>query len=141
MGAINPNSRARGWVLQFLYGWEAQNTSALAEHTENALGQRRVGLRYRPHIERLIRVLNEDMEQIDRSIAACMENWRIDRLSVIDRSILRIGAAEMLHFDDIPPLVSVHEAIQLAEKYGSEESPRFVNGVLDAFYRSLSSDH
>ena len=141
MGAANPNSRARGWTLQFLYGWEAQETSGLAEHTKGALGHRRVSVRYRPYIARLVKVLSEEMEQIDRSIAASMPNWRIDRLSVIDRSILRIGTGELIHFDDIPPLVSIHEAIRLAEKYGAEESPRFVNGVLDAVYRSLSPDH
>ncbi|MEN8144483.1 MAG: transcription antitermination factor NusB [Gemmatimonadota bacterium] len=138
MGAINPNSRARSWVLQFLYGWEAQQTNELTAVSEASQRQRRVNPRYRPHIERLVAALAENMEQVDQAITASMPNWRIDRLSVIDRSILRIGTAELLLFDDIPPLVSIHEAIQLAEKYGSEESPRFVNGVLDAVYRSLS---
>ncbi len=127
-------------MLQILYGWEAQEASALTEHAKEALRYRRVSPRYRPHIERLVRALNENMEQIDRSITASMPNWRIDRLSVIDRCILRIGVAELMFLDDIPPLVSIHEAIQMAEKYGSEESPRFVNGVLDAVYRSLSPD-
>lgn len=127
-------------MLQILYGWEAQDASALTVHAKEALRYRRVSPRYRPHIERLVGALNENMEQIDRSITASMPNWRIDRLAVIDRCILRIGVAELMLFDDIPPLVSIHEAIQMAEKYGSEESPRFVNGVLDAVYRSLSPD-
>lgn len=127
-------------MLQILYGWEAQDASVLTEHAKEALRYRRVSPRYRPHIERLVGALNENMEQIDRSITASMPNWRMDRLAVIDRCILRIGVAELMLFDDIPPLVSIHEAIQMAEKYGSEESPRFVNGVLDAVYRSLSPD-
>ncbi len=140
MGATNPNSRARSWVLQFLYGWEAREASEFTEHAKEARRYRRVSPRYRPHIDRLVRALSENMEQIDRSITASMPNWRMNRLSVIDRSILRIGAVELILFDDIPPLVCIHEAIQMAEKYGSEASPRFVNGVLDAVYRSLSPD-
>ncbi|NIQ57710.1 MAG: transcription antitermination factor NusB, partial [Gammaproteobacteria bacterium] len=64
-----------------------------------------------------------------------LTNWRLDRLSAIDRNVLRLAAAEMLFFDDVPPLVSIQEAVQLAEKYGTGESPRFVNGVLDALMR------
>jgi N utilization substance protein B len=67
-----------------------------------------------------------------------MPNWRLDRLSAIDRNILRIGTVEMLRVRDVPPRVAIHEAIRLAERYGSEDSPGFVNGVLDAVSRRIS---
>ena len=64
-----------------------------------------------------------------------MDNWRLERLSAIDRGILRLGATEILHLPDIPPKASILEAVRLAESYGGNESPRFVNGVLDAIYK------
>jgi transcription termination factor NusB len=57
----------------------------------------------------------------------------------MDRAVLRLGAAELLFLDDIPPRVSLQEAVRLAEQYGGADSPRFVNGVLDAFYRRVSA--
>ncbi len=54
---------------------------------------------------------------------------------MIDRNVLRLAAAEMLYFDDVPPRVSIQEALMLAERYGADESPRFVNGVLDALMK------
>ncbi len=67
-----------------------------------------------------------------------MPNWRLERLSAIDRNILRIGTVEILAMPDVPPAVAIHEAVRLAERYGSADSPRFVNGVLDAVSRSVA---
>jgi transcription antitermination protein NusB len=69
-----------------------------------------------------------------------LTNWRLERLSVIDRNILRIGAAELLKLPDVPSRVAIREAILLAEKYGTHESPRFVNGVLDALMRQARGE-
>ncbi|NIR43063.1 MAG: N utilization substance protein B, partial [Gemmatimonadetes bacterium] len=63
------------------------------------------------------------------------ENWRLSRMTVVDRNILRLAAAEMLHLTEIPLRVSLQEAILLAEWFGTDESRRFVNGVLDALLR------
>jgi hypothetical protein len=72
---------------------------------------------------------------VDAELQHCLTNWRLERLSAIDRNVLRIAAVEMLRFDDIPPRVSIREALWLAEKYGTDRSPSFVNGVLDALMR------
>ena len=79
----------------------------------------------------------EDREGLDGAIQESLTNWRLERLSVIDRNILRLAAAEMLHMEDIPPRVAIQEAISLAERYGTDQSPRFVNGVLDALMRRI----
>ena len=68
-----------------------------------------------------------------------MPNWRLDRLATVDRNILRIGAAELRFVKEVPAKVAIHEAIRLAEKYGSADSPGFVNGVLDAVHREPSA--
>lgn len=130
-------SRARSWVLQVLYGWDLVGRDTdLAEFAPRILAHRRVSERYRPYIDRLIGVLAERLGEVDESLRETIPNWRLERLAVVDRNVLRIGAAELLFVEDVPGKVAIHEAIQLAEKYGSEDSPRFVNGVLDGLYQS-----
>ncbi len=73
----------------------------------------------------------ENLVQIDNNIQSTLTDWNLLRLHITDLSILRAGAYEMLYLDDIPPIVSINEAIELAKKFGSEDSSRFVNGILD----------
>jgi len=101
---------------------------------------RRVGTNRLPYIHRLVAALDEHGVDIDRQVQGALENWRLERLSAIDRGILRLATAELLFIDDVPPKVSIQEAIYLAERYGGPESSRFVNGVLDALYRALPED-
>ena len=69
--------------------------------------------------------------ETDERISRYAENYELSRLAVVDRNILRLAIYEMLHRDDIPPVVSINEAIEIAKRFGSEESSRFVNGILD----------
>ncbi|HOK65294.1 MAG TPA: transcription antitermination factor NusB [Anaerohalosphaeraceae bacterium] len=73
--------------------------------------------------------------QCEEEIAAAAEKWNVSRLSMVDRNILRLGVYQLLFCPDIPEKVAINEAIELAKKYGGVQSPRFVNGVLDAVYR------
>ena len=68
---------------------------------------------------------------IDRRLTEAAENWRLVRMAAVDRNVLRLGAYELLHTPDTPPNVTLDEAIELARRYGSADSPAFVNGVLD----------
>ena len=70
-------------------------------------------------------------EEIDRRIAAVAENWDLHRMAVIDRNVLRLGTYELLHLADVPPKVSINEAIDLAKRYSTADSGAFVNGILD----------
>jgi len=137
MRPANPRSRARSWVLQLLYGWDTTGEGSPREWAEEALTGRRLSSRYRPYVERLLEALEHHLGECDRRIDAGMPNWRLDRLSAIDRNILRIGAVEMLYVGDVPHKVAIHEAIRLAERYGSDDSPGFVNGVLDGLSREI----
>jgi N utilization substance protein B len=112
---------------------------ALREWARQALRGRNVSPRYRLYIDRLLLSLEEGLTECDVLIEASMPNWRMDRLSAIDRNILRIGTVEMLYVDDVPHRVAIHEAIRLAERYGSDDSPGFVNGVLDAVGRTITT--
>ena len=69
---------------------------------------------------------------IDELLSEASENWSLNRMSVVDRNILRLATYELVDRPDIPPSVSINEAIEIAKRYGADEAPRFVNGVLDA---------
>ena len=77
----------------------------------------------------------ENLSRIDEIIKKHVKNWEIDRMAVVDRNILRIAAYELLFIKEIPPKVSINEAIELAKRFGDVDSPRFVNGILDKVYK------
>ncbi len=129
-------SRARAWALQVLYRWEsAGGGETIAQALSKILQTRRVAPQRLAYLERLLETLQDHLPEVDRALQAFLENWRIDRLSVMDRSILRLSTTEILFLEDIPAKVSIQEGIHLAEAYGGRDSPRFVNGVLDALFK------
>ena len=79
----------------------------------------------------LVAAATEKSTEIDELIASASKNWRIDRMSRVDRNILRLGACELLAFRDVPTKVVINEAVELAKRFGTAESSAFVNGVLD----------
>ncbi|MBN1794697.1 MAG: transcription antitermination factor NusB [Candidatus Omnitrophica bacterium] len=89
----------------------------------------------RSFTDELVRGTTEHMGQIDEVIAGAAENWHIHRMATIDRNILRLACFELLFREDIPPKVSINEAIELAKRFGDIDSGKFVNGVLDKIAR------
>jgi len=79
----------------------------------------------------LIEGMRENLPEIDERIRRYCENYNLTRISAVDRNVLRLAIYEMLYRDDIPPVVSINEAIELAKKFGGADSGRFVNGILD----------
>lgn len=79
-------------------------------------------------------------ETVDKYIQDACENWKINRIAFVDKNILRIGIYEMLFSEDVPPKVAIDEAIELAKKYGNEDSGNFVNGVLDRVFKDYYKD-
>lgn len=129
-------SRARAWILQVHYRWESEGCAGqLRDALSATLATRRVAPTRLPYIRKILRLLDEHLAEIDETLRGALDNWRLDRLSKIDRAVLRIAATEMMYVDDVPPKVTIQEAIHLAEAYGGKDSPRFVNGVLDALYK------
>jgi N utilization substance protein B len=82
----------------------------------------------------------QNVERIDALLGSCADNWSVERMSRVDRSILRMAVYELLHCHDIPPKVAINEAIDLGKLFGSENSGAFINGVLDALYAKLRAD-
>jgi N utilization substance protein B len=128
--------RAREWALQIHYRWESGAPGGtFRDALSETLATRRISPRRLPYLRRVLNLLDEHLREIDKAVQDALENWHLSRLSSIDRGILRLAATELLYLDDIPPKVSIQEGIRLAELYGGQDSPRFVNGVLDALYK------
>ena len=84
---------------------------------------------------RLTDGVEENLQNIDDKISEHATNWQLKRMAVIDRNILRIGVFELVYASDIPPKVTINEAVELAKKYGDVESSKFVNGILDKIHK------
>ncbi len=138
MKPFQARSKAREWVLHLLYAWEMSNQDSLTRFAETALRYRRVSPRYRPYLEVLVARLDEHIAEIDALLQSHIPNWRLERLAAIDRNILRLGVVELRYVEQIPGKVAITEAIGLAERYGSDDSGAFVNGVLDSVYREAA---
>ncbi len=93
----------------------------------------------RPFAEQLIYGVFTHKSVIDQRIVSASEHWRLERMSIVDRNILRIALYEMLFCPDIPPKVSINEAVDLGKTFGSEDSGAFINGILDHLLPELSS--
>jgi N utilization substance protein B len=85
----------------------------------------------RPFAEQIVLGVFTHKDEIDQRIVSASEHWRLERMPVVDRNVLRIAVFEMLYCEDIPPKVSINEAIDLAKSYGSRDSGAFINGILD----------
>ena len=77
----------------------------------------------------------ENKDHLDGIIRTALENWEMERVSLVDKNILRLALCEILYFPDVPPKVIVNEAIEIAHKYSSADAGRFVNGILDRFLK------
>jgi N utilization substance protein B len=87
------------------------------------------------YADHLMRGVKKHNEIIDEYIQNACENWKINRIAFVDKNILRIGIYEMLFSEDVPPKVAIDESIELAKKYGNEDSGTFINGVLDRVFK------
>ncbi len=122
--------RSRELALQVLYQLDITKQDAI-----KAIAQSRDHFSEKEErdgfAERIVLGVLEHGQEIDRLIEQYSENWRLDRMSMIDRNILRMALFELLYCEDIPPKVTLDEAIELGKRYGSGDSGSFINGILD----------
>jgi transcription antitermination protein NusB len=133
-------SRGREVALQVLYQIE-QNSGAPPEEIHQFIQRRVLGDRKMAEFtEGLIAGVKKHRLEIDKLISDVAENWRLDRMAAIDRNILRLGAYEMLHRPEVPAKVAINEALELAKRYSTAQSSRFVNGILDKVLQSQMTE-
>jgi len=125
---------ARKLALQALYGLELSENDiqqALVWIEQEAGGEKEV----MSFSAALTRHTFTKRENLDEDIRKVVKNWDLERVALLDRLVLRLALVEFLFFDTIPPKVTINEAIDLAKEFSTEQSGRFVNGILDALYR------
>jgi N utilization substance protein B len=122
--------KSRELALQVLYQLNITKqdaTKALSQFQGNFLPNGETD----EFLKRLVLGVTEHYAEMDRLIERYSENWRLDRINMIERNILRMALFELLYCEEIPPKVTINEAIDLGKRYGSEESGSFINGLLD----------
>jgi len=132
---MRKRTQARELALQFLY--QIDITKDKADSTlEGFWQEHKVSNSIKEFALQIISGITSNLEEVDKLISKYTQNWQLKRMAVIDRNILRLGCFELLFLDDVPPKVSINEAIELAKKYGDLESSKFVNGILDKIHKS-----
>lgn len=127
---MSRRSRAREIALQALYQRD-QNKSMSQEDAINFLARRLAEPELLELGKSLFLGVTQHVTAIDQRLAEVADNWSVERMAVVDRNVLRLGIYELYHGPELPFKIVLDEAIELAKRYGSEESPAFVNGILD----------
>jgi len=125
-----PRKKSREFALQVLYQLtitKQDGITALTQFQENFLSDGKAD----DFLKRLVQGVLEHCTELDRLIEQYSENWRLERIDLVDRNILRMALFELLYCEDIPPKVTLNEAIDLGKRFGSEDSGSFINGILD----------
>ncbi len=130
--------KAREFTLQMLFQEDITAQSA-DEIQESFWLSRRTDAETRRFAEGLFLASLDHKSEVDEQIKECSEHWRLERMAAVDRNVLRMAVTEFLYFDT-PRVVVIDEAIEVARKYGGEDSTEFVNGILDAIRKGLEID-
>ena len=136
--------RARELALQTLFALEFEGRSealCLADMRERALEDEsddedlmelvRGGPPVQAFAEELVQGVKRHQEEIDTILGRFSTNWKVSRMALVDRNILRMACFELLHLSSVPPKVTLNEAVEIAKRYGSTDSSAFINGILD----------
>lgn len=134
--------KSRELALQFLYGHDFQGRSgdeqAVMDELDEFAASFDTGEKTFPYARQVIIGLCEHLPEIDGLLATHAKNWRLERMTVVDRNVLRIAAYEMLYSDDVPVQVAINEALEIAKRYSTSDAVAFINGILDALQAGSS---
>ena len=134
---MRKRTKAREYALQMLYQADVARTEESHLMIQEFWAYHNVPQDVKTFATRLVEGTLAHAQEIDRLIASHANNWEIGRMAIVDRNILRLGAFELLYLlDEVPPKVCLNEAVELAKRFGDEESSKFVNGILDTIHKT-----
>ena len=135
---MRKRTQARDFALKILYQADVtrREIPMTAETFWNTEEVAAVDREVKEFTQRLVLGVTQKFEEIDQKLSKYATNWQLKRMAIIDRNVLRLGAFELLFATDIPPKVSINEAVELAKKYGDLDSSKFVNGILDKIHKT-----
>lgn len=133
-------SEARTLFMQLLYQMEVQDDYG-QEIKERFIREKMEGSDQQNYFDGLYQAIFAHRQEIDERLAKSSANWKLSRIAKVDLAILRLSAAEILYMDDIPDSASINEAVDLAKKFGGEDSGKFVNGILGNLVRGKHEEY
>jgi N utilization substance protein B len=136
---MGPRRKAREYALQMLFQWDITHDAIdqiAATFFQNGLEGSTAVVEF---ARKLVTGTVENVEYIDRLIQRHAEHWRLDRMATVDRNLLRLATEEFLHDQETPKTVVINEAIEIARRFSSQESPQFINGILDSIKKELET--
>lgn len=128
-------TEARELFMQLLFQMEVQNDYS-QEIKERFVQEYMKDSNQLEYFNRLFEATAGNRAVIDEKLEACSENWKINRMAKVDLAILRLSAAEILYLEDVPDSASINEAVDMAKKFGGDDSGKFINGILGKVVRS-----
>ncbi len=135
---MSARRKARELTLKALYAYDISGTQA-EQVSNDIIVPSEIKPEAKKFSENLFFKVIHNIKEIDRLIKENVKSWDFSRIASIEKNILRLGICEILFFDDIPPAISIDEAIELAKKYGDKDSKNFVNAVLDSIHKSMDN--
>lgn len=128
--------KAREFALQLLFQLDIRREKPTITLFKRFWAEESADEDIREFAEEIVRGTYKHLRTINEQVLACAKNWTLERMATVDRNVLRLATYEILFRMDIPPSVTINEAIELAKKYGTDESGAFVNGILDSVARA-----
>ena len=135
---MRKRTRSRELALQLLYQIDARGDDIMATMDQFFEGEEANDEEVRAFARELVNGTRGATDEIDEILTAAAENWRLNRMALVDRNILRMAVFEMLHIDEIPSKVTINEAIELGKRFSTKQSGSFINGILDRIRRERS---
>ncbi len=130
---------SRELVIQFLYLTE-MNEGDIASQLKSFWEDNSCDGEVQSFAEDILNDIFNHKKEIDARLEKYSDNWTLSRMTVIDRNLLRLAASELMYSKTVPPKVAIDEAVEIAKKYGSEDSPNFINGILDRILKEIKPD-
>ncbi len=127
--------KAREYALQILFQLDVRKDKPSVTLFKNFWSEYAPDDEVREFAEEIVKGTYKHLKKINEQIGSCAKNWSLDRMAAVDRNVLRMAVYELLYRMDIPASVTINEAIEIAKKFGTEESGSFVNGILDSVAR------
>jgi len=134
---MGPRRKAREYALQMLFQWDITHDAIEQIVATFFQNQPEESAPIVDFARSLVTGTIEHVEEIDRLIQRHAEHWRLDRMAVVDRNLLRLATQEFLHDSGTPKTVIINEAIEIARRFSTQESPQFINGILDSIKKEL----
>ena len=129
---------ARELALQILFELEYQGKLQLELTMQRMLHQKEASDETRDFLKTLLQTYFQNDVTVDESLEKHSENWKLHRMGSIDRNLLRLGVTEILYFKDVPKSVTINEYLEIAKKFGTQDSSGFINGILDKIEKKIS---